>query len=96
MPKLTQVARKYTGRPVVVLGMNVDRDTNDARSAVEQMKPGYTSLLAGRDLAKKYEVTGYPTLFVLDKNGKVADVHVGYSKALATDLSKKLDALLEP
>ena len=96
MPKLTEVARKYADRAVVVLGMNVDSDTNDARSAIERMRPGYSSLLAGRDLAKEYKVTGYPTLFIVDKKGKVADVHIGYSKSLAADLSKKLDALLGP
>jgi thiol-disulfide isomerase/thioredoxin len=96
MPKLTEVARKYADRPVVILGMNVDRDTNDARSAIEKMRPGYSCLLAGRDLAKKYKVTGYPTLFIVDKQGKIADVHVGYSRDMAARLSKKLDALLGP
>jgi thioredoxin-related protein len=59
------------------------------------MRPGYSSLLAGKDLAKMYKVTGYPTLFIVDKKGKVADVHVGYAKDLAARVSKKLDALLE-
>jgi thiol-disulfide isomerase/thioredoxin len=96
MPKLTEVARKYADRPVVILGMNVDRDTSDARSAIETMKPGYSSLLAGRDLAKKYKVTGYPTLFIIDKKGRVADVHSGYSRHMAAELVKKIDALLGP
>jgi thiol-disulfide isomerase/thioredoxin len=94
MPRLTEVAARYADRPVAILGMNVDRDTADARYAIEKMRPGYPSLLAGKDLAKKYKVAGYPTLFIVDKKGKVADVHVGYSKDLVADLSKKLDALL--
>jgi thiol-disulfide isomerase/thioredoxin len=96
MPELTEVAHQYADRPVVILGMNVDRDVSDARSAIEKMKPGYPSLLAGRDLAGKYRVTGYPTLFIVDKKGKIADVHFGYSNRLAAGLSKKLDALLGP
>jgi thioredoxin-related protein len=75
--------------------MNVDRDMNDTRSAIEKMRPGYSSLLAGKDLAKKYKVTGYPTVFIVDKKGKVAEVHVGYATDLTSRLSKKLDALLE-
>jgi thiol-disulfide isomerase/thioredoxin len=96
MPALSEVARRYADRPVSVLGMNVDRDSADARFAVDKVKPGYLSLLAGRDVAKEYGVTGYPTLFVIDKQGRVADVHTGYSKDLTTLLSKKLDALLGP
>jgi len=94
MPKLTEVARRYADRPVVILGMNVDKDTNDARFAVTKVKPGYSSLIAGKETAKQYGVTGYPTLFIVDKKGKVADVHVGYDKDLTALLSKKLDALL--
>ena len=96
MPTLTEVARRYADRPVAILGMNVDRNPSDARFAVEKCKPGYPSLLAGRDLAKEYGVTGYPTLFIVDKQGKVADVHVGCAKDLASRLSKKLDPLLGP
>ena len=76
--------------------MNVDADTNDARFAVEKCRPGYPSLLAGKELAKEYGVTGYPTLFIVDKQGRIADVHVGYAKDLAARLSRKLDALLGP
>ncbi|GEM_PF-6612463 len=62
---------------------------------MEKLKPGYSSLLAGRDLAGEHKVTGYPTLFIVDKKGNVADVHVRYSKSPAADLSKKLDTLIE-
>ncbi len=96
MPALTEVAQRYADRGVAVFGMNVDRDANSARFAVDKVKPGYPSLLAGRDVAKEYGVTGYPTLFIVDKQGKVADVHTGYSKDLTTSLSKQLDALLGP
>ena len=96
MPALTAVAKSYADRPVAILGMNVDADTNDARFAVEKCKPGYPSLSAGKELARKYGVTGYPTLFIVDKQGKIADVHVGYARDLAARLSKKLDALLGP
>jgi peroxiredoxin len=96
MPALTEVAQRYSDRGVAVLGMNVDRDANNARFAVDKVKPGYPSLLASRDVAKAYGVTGYPTLFIVDKEGKIADVHTGYSRDLTTRLSKKLDALLGP
>jgi thiol-disulfide isomerase/thioredoxin len=96
MPALTEVAQRYSDRGVAVLGMNVDRNANNARFAVDKVKPGYPSLLAGRDVAKEYGVTGYPTLFIVDKEGKIVDAHTGYSKDLTTRLSKKLDALLGP
>lgn len=49
-----------------------------------RLKPGYSSLLACRELAKKYKVTGHPTLLIIDKQGKIADVHTEHSGNLAT------------
>jgi hypothetical protein len=39
-------------------------------------------------------VRGYPTLIVVDQEGKVADVHVGYSKWLRAEVSKSVKRLL--
>ncbi len=41
----------------------------------------YATLKAA-GLAEKYKVQGYPTLIVIDQEGTVRDVYVGYSPAL--------------
>ena len=40
---------------------------------------------ANRELAKKYEIDGYPTVIVFDSNGKQLDKKVGYSGKNAKD-----------
>jgi thiol-disulfide isomerase/thioredoxin len=93
MPQIKQVAEHYKGKPVAVLGMNVDRKESDATFAIEKMKLEYPSLKA-RDISGKYAVMGYPTLVVIDKKGVVRHYHTGYSAYLRDELIALVDKLL--
>jgi thiol-disulfide isomerase/thioredoxin len=89
MPQLNELAQKYQGKPVAVIGMNTDKDTADARFVVEKLRLSYTNVLArGED--KKYRVQGFPTLFVIDAKGVIRDIHVGYSPDLKEKLSRAI------
>jgi thiol-disulfide isomerase/thioredoxin len=94
MPALKQLAAEFAGKPVQVLGMNVDSDTADARFTVEKLGLDYPSLLAG-DVPKNYHVSGYPTLFVIDRKGNVAEALVGYDENLHETLGRRIGELLE-
>jgi hypothetical protein len=42
-----------------------------------RVQPSYPYVLASETELKAYKVPGYPTLFILDKSGKIAYVQVG-------------------
>jgi thiol-disulfide isomerase/thioredoxin len=93
MPRLNELAQKYQGKPVVVIGMNVDKDTADARFVVEKLRLGYTNVQArGED--KNYRVQGFPTLYVIDAKGMIREIHVGYSPDLGVRLTATVERLL--
>ena len=93
MPQLNELAQKYQGKPVAVIGMNTDKDTADARFVVNKLRLGYTNVLArGED--KKYRVQGFPTHYVIDAKGVVRDIHVGYSPDLGVKLAATVEKLL--
>lgn len=46
----------------------------------------YNSLLMGNDVAQKFQVTGFPTLYVISKDGKVITTMSGYSETMDTEL----------
>ena len=81
MPQVKEVAKQYRGKPVAVFGMNNDRKEEDAKFVVEKMALEYP-VLRSNELPGKYGVKGFPTLVVIDQEGKVADVHIGYSDHL--------------
>ena len=51
-------------------------------------------VLRSEDLPAKYAVQGFPTLIVVDQQGNVADIHVGYSPALYEQVTAAVDRLL--
>ena len=87
MPMIKQVAEHFKEKPVVILGVNTDQNREDALFVIQKTDPNYTNL-SGRDLTKKYGVTSYPTFVIIDRNGYVRHVRIGYEPHL-------FDALVE-
>ena len=54
----------------------------------------YTILFAERELSGTYRISGYPTLFFLDREGKIAKMHVGFGKGMEEELEADLLELL--
>ena len=50
--------------------------------------------LRAEGIPEKYGVQGFPTLILIDPEGKVRDVHVGYSPTLRIDVAKAIEGLL--
>ena len=93
MPAIDQVAEHFQGRAAVVLGVNTDQKREDAVMVIQKKHPGFLNL-SGRDLIKKYGVTNYPTLIIIDRNGLVHSIHVGYEVGLAQKLIAIIESLL--
>ncbi len=93
MPQLNALAGQFEGRPVAVLGMNTDQNEADAKFVCDAMGLKYATLRA-QGIPEKYGVQGFPTLIVIDPQGTVRDVHVGYSPTLQTDVAKTIEGLL--
>jgi thiol-disulfide isomerase/thioredoxin len=94
MPQLREVAVHYRDRPFVLLGMNAHSDADDAKFVVEKLKLEYPNLKA-EGLSEKFNVHGFPTMILIDQEGVIRDVRVGWSPTLKKDLIAKIDRLLE-
>jgi RNA polymerase sigma factor (sigma-70 family) len=94
MPQVKEIAARFKDQPVVVLGMNTDAKEEDARFVVEKMGLNYANLKAA-GLPEKYKVQAFPTLVVIDQEGVVRDVHVGYSPTLKEEVVQSVERLLK-
>ncbi|MCA9111534.1 MAG: hypothetical protein KDA52_16395, partial [Planctomycetaceae bacterium] len=65
----------------------------DARFVVEKMGLNYNNLQA-TGIPEKYGVTGFPTLVILDQQGTIRDIHVGYADDLFDQISATVERLL--
>jgi thiol-disulfide isomerase/thioredoxin len=95
MPQIKELADSFAGQNVVILGMNVDEDPNNAKFVIEKMKLTYPNLKA-QDIAEKYSVRGYPTMLIIDTNGIVKDFNIGYQPSLRDVIITKIKPLLPP
>ena len=93
MPQINRLSETFRKEPVAVLGMSIDEDEKDARVVIDAMELKYPTIKA-IGIPEKYGIQSYPTLIVIDKAGKIREIHVGYSLHLYEDLSALIRDLL--
>jgi peroxiredoxin len=93
MPQMKEIAAHFKDQPVVVFGMNTDPKEEDAKFVIDKMGLNYTTLKA-IGVPEKYKVRGFPTLIIIDGEGVVRDIHVGYSPHLKEEVIKSVEKLL--
>jgi thiol-disulfide isomerase/thioredoxin len=94
MPMIKRVAEHFKNRHVAVIGVNTDKERTDAIFVLQKTSPPYPNL-EGRGLVKQYDVTAYPTFIVIDRNGLVRRIIVGYEPSLTEKLIEVIEPLLQ-
>jgi thiol-disulfide isomerase/thioredoxin len=115
LPEIQQLIESYANskKRVLVVALSQDDDPSEiseVRKLVEktlaEKKINLTGSSVGRialdpskSVGTSFEIEGYPTLVILDAKGIVRSVHVGFDRAAAEPLHKKLareiDAILD-
>ena len=93
MPLIEEVALHFKDKPVVVVGVNVDKEKSDGLFVIQRMNPGYVNINS-RDLAGKFGVTGYPTFAIIDRKGFIRRIVVGYENTLDRKIIRIIESLL--
>lgn len=97
MPGVQEVHEHFKDKNVKVLGISTWENGDKVNDPIKYMKDqGFTYglLVEGDEVAAAYKVRGIPTFFVVDKDGKVAHVNVGYDPEGEKKLIKIIDDLL--
>lgn len=78
------------------MGLNsFDKNKESLAIFVEKHKVTYPILLEAFSVAQAYKVTGYPVLFFIDKEGKIAYINNGYTKSHNKRIEKNIQKLLK-
>ena len=96
LPFLQSLHEKYKDQGVVLLGIDPYDDSEKDEMADFIAKRGitYTVLFSERDLSNIYHIAAYPTLFFIDRDGKIAKVHRGYHPTLESAIEEQLQKML--
>jgi len=95
MPLLESMYRQYGKRGFVLLGVNVEPDSNAANNWLKQT-PVTFPVLYDRDskVSQLYEVSGMPTTIMIDRKGNVRMIHVSYKPGDENGYMSSLMALI--
>jgi len=92
LPALQALSEKYKDKGLRVIGIDpFDTKEDDMGTFLSKRGITYTVLMDGKDVASSYHVSGYPTMYLVDKTGKIIFVQEGYGK----DVDKTLDEIIE-
>jgi peroxiredoxin len=74
-----------------ILAVSIDEDPKEASAFATTQKLNFPVLLdTDQKIAKAYQVEGIPTMFIIDKGGRITHGHVGYDMALPYRLPQEL------
>jgi thiol-disulfide isomerase/thioredoxin len=94
IPTFNSLHAKYAGRGVKVIGIAVQSGwAEDIKPYRDKYKITYSTLISDDEVVEKYNVIGFPTTFILDKDFKV---HRKFTGELLDrkELEREIEALL--
>lgn len=97
LPYLNGLAKKYKGKDVVIIGVNLDEKQADAMTFLKdhpvQLPLAYDGVK--KVLAEKAEIEVMPTSFIIDKKGVVAERHQAFREGDGAKIEKEVEELLK-
>ncbi len=94
VPHERELTEKYQGKPFTILGVNCNEKADAAKKTVEREKMAWPHWYDGEELGgpivEKYHVRGYPTLFVIDREGIIRRKNV-----MGEELDKAVEELMK-
>lgn len=94
MPALQKLHKKYADKGLVVIGINSFERDGDPVKYMKDQKYDYMLLLKGDEVATNYKVESIPSMYIIDKNGKIAHTELGAIPNLEEKLDAKIQQLL--
>lgn len=79
MPHLNRLHERYHKAGFMLLGVNVDEQPEAARAMVKKLGIVFPVLLdTGKRVSRLYDVSAMPSSILIDRDGRVRYVHLGY------------------
>lgn len=95
MPLLDALHKKYQALGFMVLGVNVEEQTDLARSYISRRPVDFPILLdPTNQVSKSYKVVAMPTSVLIDRNGNMRYLHHGYKAGDEQKYTKMVKKLI--
>lgn len=79
MPLLDDLQKRYGKLGFIVLGVNVEEDSNKAKSLLKDIPVSFPILFDTQNtVSKQYKVSAMPSTVMIDRDGNMRYLHKGY------------------
>lgn len=95
MPKIQALHEKFSGEKVKVIGLATWERGGDPQDYMNEQGYTYDLLVDADDVAAEYGVPGIPTLVLIDKDGTILHVAVGFKPGEEEHLAKLIKTALK-
>jgi hypothetical protein len=100
VPVERALAERMKGKPFTLIGVNGDGILPDAQRAVAREKMAWPSFWNGKggangSISSAWNISGWPTVYVLDANGIIRFKEEGYGDASSNILNGCVDELMK-
>jgi peroxiredoxin len=96
MPHLNRLYEKYRSSGFVLLAVNVDEDPRLAVGTAQRMGLKFPVLLDGdKKVSKLYDLSSMPSTVMIDRDGRVRHVHLGYRDGVEDLYEKQIRELVK-
>jgi len=93
MPELNKLVDKYKNSEVVFLGFAVD-DKSKIENFLKKTTYKYTIIPDAKETVKSYNINGFPTHILIDKNSIISFTAIGLGPNTMEDLDKNIESLI--
>lgn len=94
-PFLNQLDAEFKDKGLQILGVNLDEEKPAAHEFLNKYPAAFTVVAdAGEQCARSFDVKGMPSSYLVDKNGMIHHVHLGFRPAEAEELRGLVEQLL--
>ncbi len=96
VPHVVVMYDRYKAKGFVALGISFDgKEINNLRSFVAEYNVDYPILLGTIDVARAYGVRSIPSIFLLDRKGRIRLHRVGFNEEIGNEIEDKIKVLLK-
>jgi len=94
IPELNKVALEFKDKDVVFVSFSFD-DKKLIEKFLETKKMEYNPVANSLSVSKSYNITSYPTNIVIDQNGIVSFIKIGYTASVPKKIKSQINKLLK-
>jgi len=95
MPILDELYRHYRPLDFTILGVNVEQNSDDAKSLLKDVPVTFPILFDTENkISKLYDVKGMPSTVLVDRDGNIRYIHMGYQPGVEAEYQTQIRALI--